>query len=283
MTLNGLYPLPPRTFLLVEGADRLRFLNGQVSNDVQRVEEGECLYATVLNAKGQLDAVCHIRKIPGAYLIDAAREVRESLLERLDRYLIADEVTLTDVSDDWRLCHAVGSGLQDLGAPLPKDLLTHALNRFGVPGTELLGREPLDIPKQLLLEAGAMEALRIYSGVPAWGTELTVGQLPPEAGLDRTAISYDKGCYLGQEVISRMKRAGKTNRHLVQWEVPAGTAPGTPLLVEDTPAGVITSVAPGGSGETTTALGFRQRKFEGTERFPLPHGAGHATVRKRLA
>src|SRR5690606_15370293 len=83
------------------------------------------------------------------------------------------------------------------------------------------------------------ETLRIRHRVPAWGKELVPGILPPEAGLDRNAISYHKGCYIGQEVLSRIKSAGKVNRRLFALTVPAGTRPGDIL-----PGGEVTSVSP---------------------------------------
>ena len=95
---TGLLSLNPITFLRVEGSDRLRFLNGQMTNDVRSVEGGGCLYTAVLNAKGQLDAVCHVHGLGDFFLVEAAAELRESLLARLDRYLIADDVVLTDDS-----------------------------------------------------------------------------------------------------------------------------------------------------------------------------------------
>ena len=89
------------------------------------------------------------------------------------------------------------------------------------------------------------EAMRIAAKVPAWGKELTTGILPPEALLDQTAISYRKGCYIGQEVISLIKTAGKVNRRLTAFLVDAGTAPGTTLLTsEGKEAGTLTSVSP---------------------------------------
>lgn len=275
---GGIVILQPRSFILVEGGDRVRFLNGQVTNDMRKTEAGSCLYTAVLNAKGQLDAVCHVRAVGEAFLIDAPAGLGETLLERLDRYLIADDVTLTDVSDQWHLVHAFGP-LPEL--PLPPDAILHQCERFGGAGTDVLSREPWSLPEEELIGPDEVEALRIRNGVPAWPAELQPGLLPPEAGLDRTAISYDKGCYLGQEVISRMKRAGKTNRHLVQLEVPAGTEPGL-LLADGAEAGEVTSVAPGApAGSTTLALGYRKRKLEDQNTFQT--GTAEAKVVQRLA
>jgi len=267
--------------ILIEGGDRLRFLNGQLTNDVRNADQGQCVHAALLNAKGQLDAVGHVRALPEAYLIDVPSGLCAVVLARLDRYLIADDVTLTDVSDRWHLYHLLGIDPGQLSFDLPAGALLQESDRFGTPGTDLLSPLPLTIPADLRIGDETMERFRIQQGVPLWPTELAPGLLPPEAGLDRTAISYTKGCYLGQEVISRMKRAGKTNRHLVQLQVPAGTLPGV-FYDGDAPAGEITSVAPG-TEDRSLALGFRKRKYEDRNLFTLSGGNTQIEVLHRLA
>lgn len=110
------------------------------------------------------------------------------------------------------------------------------------------------------MSADERETLRIRHGVPVWGRELTEGMLPPEAALEVTDISYQKGCYIGQEVISRIKSAGKVNRRLTRFEV-AADAPVTCGPLDDR-AGEITSVAPLAEGEQRHALGFLRRVAE---------------------
>jgi len=128
------------------------------------------------------------------------------------------------------------------------------------------------------------ETRRILDGIPRWPTELFPGILPPEAGIEALAISYTKGCYTGQEVISRMKRAGKTNRHLVKLALDKPLIPTcSKLMVAGKEAGVITSVASHiGTGEV--ALGYRKRKFEEHTVFDIASPAsgeiiGRATIR----
>jgi len=128
------------------------------------------------------------------------------------------------------------------------------------------------------------ETRRILDGIPKWPNEIFPGLLPPEAGLEVRAISYTKGCYTGQEVISRMKRAGKTNRHLVKLSLNKPLIPTrSKLLVAGKQAGVITSVA-SHVGEGEVALGYRARKFEDHTEFDIASPAsgeiiGRATVR----
>ena len=128
------------------------------------------------------------------------------------------------------------------------------------------------------------ETRRILDGTPKWPNEISPGILPPEANLEQKSISYTKGCYTGQEVISRMKRAGKTNRHLVKLSLDKPLIPTTSkLLIEGKEAGIITSVS-SHVGEGEIALGYRLRKFEDHSEFDIASPSsgeviGKATLR----
>jgi len=113
------------------------------------------------------------------------------------------------------------------------------------------------------------ETTRVKEGIPAWPNEIFPGILPPEAGLEDTAISYTKGCYTGQEVISRMKRAGKTNKHLVKLSLNSPLVPTrSKLLANGKEAGWLTSVATLEDGQEI-AIGYRLRKFEDIDTFDV--------------
>ena len=140
-------------------------------------------------------------------------------------------------------------------------------SRFGVPGTDWWVPDGVDIASPdgfTLLERDSLEAFRIRNGVPAWGHELFEGLLVPEAGLEESDVSYHKGCYIGQEVISRIKRAGKTNQRLRRLELDASMAVDPSQLVELTdtdgnPAGFLTSVSPAADGNIRAAMGYVKR------------------------
>jgi folate-binding protein YgfZ len=219
----------------VTGADRVRYLNGQVTNDVRTLQPGAAIppqdpasrscYACVTNAKGKLEADVFITELPreNAFLIDADPSLREPLLARLENYIIADDVRIEDVTGALALFHVLEGrpgAPESLPSPARDDLLAaSASNRFGLPGTDFILRAAQRDPCLRALPALAapelLEILRIACGIPKWGAELTPGILPPEAGLQERAISYTKGCYVGQEIISRMRSAGRVNRQLV--------------------------------------------------------------------
>ena len=252
--------LGARTLLRLSGGDRQRYLNGQVSNDVRKLDGNNAIAACVTTLKGKLDALVHITEHADAYLIDSEPELREPLLARLGRYIIADDCELEDVSDEWRLIHIIGEfGLPPEGAAA----ISRRSERFGQPGTDLWLATGAAVPDGLTILSNAeSEAQRIRNGVPRWGAELTPDTLPAEAGLDATAIDFHKGCYIGQEVISRIKSVGRVNRKLVRMRVSGGDQPEEPLrpgmrvFHDDREVGSLTSVA------GPEALGFVKRNHD---------------------
>ena len=206
-------------------------------------------------------------------MIEAAKDLQDDFFTRLDRYLIADDAELLDVTDHWQTYHLLTEN-QSLIPSLPQPHhIARNINRFGIPGIDITlptAEAPL-IHQQLAETNGPplsqedLENRRIANGIATWGAELTPGLLPPEARLEARAIDYAKGCYTGQEVISRIKMAGKVNRLLSLFTVEAssGTAPetGDAIVItgeESTKVvGHITSLSPKPTSEgERLALGF---------------------------
>lgn len=182
------------------GPDAVRFLNGQITQDVRKVMgTGLVLPSCVTDAKGRLQFRVWIAEGCGGVLVICREGMTEDLETRLTRYLIADDVEVRDVSDKFRI------------------------GDFAIPEMD--------------------EAERIAKGIPKWGAELKEGMLPPEAGLDATDISYHKGCYIGQEVISRIKSAGKVNRRLTKFAFETEGIIGEITDTEGKPCGEVTSVS----------------------------------------
>lgn len=248
---DPLFLIPENPSLLeFRGPDAVRYLNGQVTQNVTNIGD-RALPACVTDAKGRLQFFVTIQHAPDqtSVWVAAPAEVREDLLGRLERYLIADDVEIIDLTGEWTRIHA--SAVPD---PAPA---------FHRPAAGIFGEgcdlwfQASKVPDLTFLDPLAAESMRVERLIPAWGRELTPGLLPPEAGLDRNAISYAKGCYIGQEVISRLKSAGKLNRRLAGLSLSAPADAGHQLFLDGIQVGELTSVT---AAKTPRALGFLSKK-----------------------
>ncbi|HEY5892438.1 MAG TPA: hypothetical protein VIT91_04335 [Chthoniobacterales bacterium] len=237
--------LSNRSVLIFRGADRVRYLNGQLSNDVRKLQPDKALHACVMNAKGKMNADVWLALDGDTIRVDGPPQLSEELVARFERYIVADDVEIENVTGKSLLFHIIGASVEGTKSA-----------RFGTAGVDIFER-----PNFPILTSAQAESFRIEQGIPAWGTELTEDTLPPEAGLDADSIDYHKGCYIGQEVISRIKSVGRVNRHLVRISAARGTPlqPGTRLFAGSTDAGVVTSSAPSLDLENTVALAYLKR------------------------
>lgn len=268
-----LFDLSDRVKLRLRGNDRLRFLNGQVTNDVRKANPNLSMPACVLSAKGRMDAFVYINAEHDALLLDAEAELKTSLPARLDRYIIADDVTIEDVSEELALFH-----LARETPILPNDYSWRRSKRFGVIGWDLFApASEHDHLRQILAAEDifpndeAIEQFRIEQGVPRWGRELTSEIIPVEANLEVDAIDYSKGCYIGQEVISRMKMSGQTNKRLCGLISVSGTPLAAAMrlatIAEDAKeVGWITSATHSERLGKEIALGFVKRGYNTIEK-----------------
>jgi tRNA-modifying protein YgfZ len=257
-----------RTTLRVTGNDRLRFLNGQITNDVRKASEAVAVEACVLNAKGKMNAHIFVSATPNGFWIDADRELREAFPARLERYVIADDVQIEDVTDRWSIFHVL-SGT----APNLSDCRIVSARRFADRGWDIWADAARhdDVSQQLsstfdLVDSAAAEIMRIEQGIPGWGRELTDQIIPIEANLEERTVDYEKGCYIGQEVISRIKMSGQTNKRL-RGLISLGDVPlqaGMRLAStaeKGKEAGWITSATRSQKIEKEIALGYVKRGF----------------------
>jgi folate-binding protein YgfZ len=229
--------LSSRAKFRLTGSDRVRYLNGQVTNDVRRVKSDETLYACVTDAKGRIAGDVFIHSEAEALLLDAEPDLRESLSLHLERYIVADDVELADVTEEWQLWHVWG------------DNVTTGVrsNRFGMDGCDVwlpsTAPAPVFDSKPVLSDVD-LETWRILQKVPRWPNELSTDTFPPEAGLEARAMDFSKGCYIGQEVLSRIKTTGKMPRRLVCWEASTEIVSGSELHdSQNKVVGTVTSVA----------------------------------------
>jgi folate-binding protein YgfZ len=208
--------LSARAKLRVSGADRFRFLNGQITNDLRKASDSVAIEACVLNAKGKLNAHIFVAAFGETFLVDSEPELRETLRERFERYIIADDVEIEDVTHKFSLFHVVTKE-----SPMLEADRIVSLRRFARLGWDIWSdtarhdilRKELS-STSMFVDSAAAEVMRIEQGLPRWGRELTEEIIPIEANLEQRTIDYEKGCYIGQEVISRIKMSGQTNKRL---------------------------------------------------------------------
>src|SRR5206468_8379593 len=151
-----------------------------------------------------------------SFWVDAAADLRETLKVRLERYVIADDVQIEDVTDQFLLFHVLSKQ-----PPALESGRIVSVHRFAEPGWDIWVEvaqhgallQELSL-RWTLLDSDAAEVMRIEQGIPRWGRELTAEIIPIEANLEQRTIDYQKGCYIGQEVISRIKMSGQTNKRL---------------------------------------------------------------------
>jgi tRNA-modifying protein YgfZ len=261
-----------RCLLAFRGPDAERYLNGQLTQDVRDLGE-TALPACVTDAKGRLQAFVRVfRGADDTPWIEGPAEQREELEARLGRYLIADDAEIHDISADWQLVHVVDT----LNVPAFDGGFARHARRIAADGFDLW-LPTGSLPELEIITEGEAETRRIQARLPKWSAELTPGMLPPEAGLDRTSICYHKGCYIGQEVLSRLKTAGKLNRRLAALLVEPDTEPGSTLELAGKPSGKLTSIAPWpNESGLHAALGYLEKSaFEAGE-LSIP---GHGTAR----
>ncbi|MCK6684352.1 MAG: hypothetical protein L6R30_18270 [Thermoanaerobaculia bacterium] len=291
----GFWILRNRALFRITGAERAAFLNGLVTNDVKKLSPGAGCYAAWLTPKGKMLADLVVLALPGWLELDAEPSLRPRLAELLGKYGPFSPVEIRDETGTEEVFHLAGPesprilGLFGL-ADLPAMPYQHMAVDLGEARATLVcldrGIEPgfdLRVPaadagavRKKLLSAGcaelpeaSLEAVRIHAGIPRWGFDLDESVLPDEAGLNRTAVSYSKGCYIGQETVARLKTYGHVNRHLVQFLLPATCAPlpGAAITRAGEPVGKVTSAALSLDGSLRAALGYvkREAAAEGTE------------------
>lgn len=252
---GGAFRIPSRLRLRLTGADAFRYLNGQVTRDLKRLGERESLPACILTPKGKLCALLLITRDGSDLIVESDPTLEPTLLARLERYIVADDVTIT-VESPAEMIHVFGkTSEREPWSSLPGIRVT----RLGDPGKDVsTASVGAGIPE--LLDPDLVEILRIERGIPKWGAELTDQTLPPEAGLDRTHIDYDRGCYPGQEVISRLKSIGRVNRLLHGFQSKDPLHAGMKILSSEAKEiGLLTSALeiPGNPG--SIALGYLPR------------------------
>ncbi len=274
--------------LVLAGEDRVRWLNGMVTNNVRDLTPGHGVYSFLLNAQGRIqgDLVAYNR---GDYLlVTTDREQAPTIAEIFDRYIIMDDVEVADISDKLTAIGVAGrksrevltAGGLDVPELEPGQVIDAVCREVGVSvarsaqpqmdGFEIwFAAENADVVWDALVSSGAtpvgsdaFELYRIARGVPRFGVDLRERDLPQETG-QQHALNFAKGCYIGQEIVERIRSRGNVHRMFTGFEVQGGPPePGTKVRANDKDVGEITSAAriPFLSGERTLALGYIRRE-----------------------
>jgi folate-binding protein YgfZ len=214
----------PACVLWVEGHDAATFLQGQFSNDLGGLEPGGGAYGLWLDRRGRVVADSHVVRAAGGagYWVASVSSPAADVMRRLGDFIIADDVTLEDRTAGWRALALVGDGAGAWLGEQPRDGLVLRGRRSAreswewmLPGTALAGAEAA-VAGARPLQWEELEGMRIDAGLASVPRDIGPGDLPNEGGLEAATVSYSKGCYLGQEVMARLRGRGTVRRALVR-------------------------------------------------------------------
>jgi folate-binding protein YgfZ len=289
----GLIDLSYRGLLQITGPDRLSFLQGMLSNDLRALKPFAGQYATLLTQQGKVIADGRVLCAMNSFYLDFLESLKEKILAHLNRYLVADEVDIVDRSNEYATLSIQGPQSEALlrklvgQTELPEHSLQHTMitvdvtaicavyaSHTGETGFDLIA--PIaNLPNiaQRLTETGkqfsaawvgeeAQNILRVEAGIPRYGVDFTEDNLLLEVGLD-DAVSFTKGCYLGQEVVERIRSRGHVNKKLVglSLEGKESASPGDVIVSSDRPVGTITSSIHSPTLDRPIALGYVHRDY----------------------
>ena len=301
----GLSQLNDTGWIRVTGEDRVRWLNGMVTNSIQDLPDGHGNYNFLLSVQGRIHGDAIIFAEPGALLMETAASQLPVLLKLLEHYIIMDDVELAGITGSQSglqivgpqaasLLTKIGLGIEDLKPIERRSLLWNAapitmICAFSplVPRFELWAapeiitnlHAALQTAGATLCEAQSLEWLRILEGTPLYATDIRDRELPQETAQTR-ALHFAKGCYLGQEIVERIRSRGNVHRTFsafrLEGDLPAS---GASLEAEGKPVGELTTVAaiplPSPAGTIQLSLGYIRR--EALDRsLPLRYPGGTA-------
>jgi aminomethyltransferase len=288
---TGVSRLDRMGWIRVTGEDRVRWLNGMVTNSIQDLQSGHGAYSFLLNVQGRIQGDATIFAQPDALIIETDSSQVSGMMTLLDRFIIMDDVELADLTkqrsgllvagpQSASLLATIGLGIGDLGM-----LEMRVISSSGTPISVFHRNSPLvpqyelwadsEVVEKLadaLQSVGAvccdpqsLEWLRILEGTPLFGTDIRDRDLPQETGQTR-ALHFAKGCYLGQEIVERIRSRGSVHRTFSAFRLDGDLpAAGAQLEADGKPVGELTSVAaiplPGGNGNTIQlGLGYIRRE-----------------------
>jgi tRNA-modifying protein YgfZ len=246
-----------RAVISVDGSDGAEYLQGQLTNDVESVAVGAGQYAALLDRKGHMQTDLRVLRIAADEIqLDLEPGPRAQALKHLTMYSVGRDVAVADATEERALLSLIGPRAAEIAGTA--SLAEFANHRTRVAGTEVLAvgtRDGIDLfcaaadRERLLValtdagavevSAAAVEIVRVEAGVPRFGAEMDAATMPAEAAIVEDAVSFTKGCYIGQETVARLHYKGKPNRHLRGLRLSGAAAPGAPLRLGEKEVGTL--------------------------------------------
>ena len=282
----------PRSTIAVRGRDRKEYLHGLLTNDIRSLAPGRGCYAAWLTPQGRMLTDLHVVELDDMVLLDVPASLSAATLQRLDRSLFSEDVQLSDLSHTFTPVwvhgpHAAMAVQRVLNKASPPDswldyqnerlefggaaAVLVRVDQLGVPGFgtyvdpahEPDLRRALEVSGAPQVDSATIEAARIEAGYPLFGVDMTEDTIPLEAGIEDRAISFTKGCYVGQEVIIRVlhRGHGRVVRKLVGLRLTGAVPPrNAKIFAGDREIGWVTSAA-SSPGLGPIGLGYVHRDF----------------------
>jgi folate-binding protein YgfZ len=258
----GLVDRSERGKLALTGGEAKAFLHGQVTQDIEGLQAGRGAYAAFLTHKGKMVGDLRVLDTGDELLLDTERSALQDLFNMIRRFKLAMDVELHKRTLETALLSLIGpearriAGATDLPeiehANAPGEIGGHPVRLVVTDaGIDVLCaaertegvRGALEAAGAVVVSEPAAEVLRVESGRPRWGHELDDGVIPQEAGLNERAVSFTKGCYVGQETVARLHYRGKPNRHLRGLRLSELVESGTPIRLGEREVGRVGSAA----------------------------------------
>jgi aminomethyltransferase len=282
----GIYRLD-RAQIALTGSDRVRWLNGMVTNNVRDLATGHGVYAFLLNPQGKIQAEIYAFNRGESLVVETGRAQLETVLQIFDRYIIMDDVEVENLTGKFtviglagpRSCEVLAAGgLSQELAPLQfshvkwngsEATLVRGDNPYVENYEVWVPAEDSETASQALASAGAqevhedaLEMFRIVCGIPKFGQDIRERDLPQETAQER-ALNFTKGCYIGQEIVERIRSRGAVHRTFVGFEIEGKVSSGTRIQNEGKDVGEITSVTTveADDRERVIALGYIRKEF----------------------
>ncbi len=243
-----------RGFVTVTGPDAFSFLQALISADLDVVTDGDAVHSLLLTPQGKLDVDFRLLRVGDDAWLDCDPGLGAQLAASLNRFKIRVEVDVDDRSDEFGVLSRVGP----LGIDVPDGV--HAVATAW--GTDLIGPRDALPAIESVVAPEAFDAWRIEQGIPVQPVDLDESTIPQEAFLELDAVSFTKGCFLGQELVCRIDSRGHVNRFLRRFTDIEGDWPvrGAEVVVDGKVVGALTSVA--SAALPTGALGYVRREVE---------------------